>query len=645
MRNSSVFILRSGQACLAAAWLALALTLFLTAAVEAAPVLKFDDPTAPGGTVSWAGPGSGIVGTDIQFQSILGIDTPENAGGVPLLCNACQMDFVTGLASAQFTPDGAIVITGSSVATSVTLTGGVPDLGIPDGSTLMTGVFTGTPQEGIGPGRDFGLFIGSGDATFVHPALVDHFGLGGLDFQFATSDIQTIVALNEITGAFTGTVFNADLNLTVPVAAVLVDKQVSCNGAAFVDAMLVAANNDGTNGCSALDGQPIAVQYQVQNTGEGTAFQCVLTVVQQDGTPSSFSPAPIPVGNIPPGQTTPLIVAVNSPQNCSDDLEAEEPDTATVTCCTVDPSQQDPPGCPDGFGISAFDTATFTCVKPILNVAKVCVDANSDGIAEITVTADAVGSEANLVNCAATDLLFRDDPTCPADVGVGTLVALTPANPFTIDAGGQQVLTGFTPPPPLSADACNTVSVTCTIEGTNTTITDSANAVCPGVGQGCLHRTPGFWGNHPGITSLFLPLGVCGVELDTVAANSVTSATEAICSVGNDGQILGPQLTQLVRQCTAALLNVAASASGGGNCPGDFPPLAGLLTGCCGAESVCTGDPVAGLTIQSCIDQLDAFNNSPDTLPPFDPFVSPGPADPSLCQASRNNGVVVTPAQ
>ncbi len=167
----------------------------------------------------------------------------------------------------------------------------------------------------------------------------------------------------------------------------------------------------------------------------------------------------------------------------------------------------------------------------------------------------------------------------------------------------------------------------------------------PVPGQGCLTHTPGFWGNHPLITSQFLPQTVCGVELDTVQAGSVTSATEAICSVGNDHTILGPELTQLVRQCTAALLNVAASASGGGNCPGDLPFLASLLEGCCGADSVCTGDPVAGLTVQSCIDQLDAFNNSPDTLPPFGPFVNPGPANPAQCQAARNNGVVVTPAQ
>ena len=97
----------------------------------------------------------------------------------------------------------------------------------------------------------------------------------------------------------------------------------------------------------------------------------------------------------------------------------------------------------------------------------------------------------------------------------------------------------------------------------------------------------------------------------------------------------GPQLTQLVRQCTAALLNVAASTSGGGNCTADLPPLTALLDGCCGAESVCTGDPVEGSPSSPAIDRLDAFNNSIDTLPPFGPFVRPGPADPSLCQEAE----------
>jgi hypothetical protein len=424
-----------------------------------------------------------------------------------------------------------------------------------------------------------------------------------------------------------------DIGVLVSTCAVQVDKQISCDGGAtWVDAGLVLVpTDDGANGCTAVDGTPILVRYQVNNAGQVPLHACVLTETNTAfGAPGSV---PTPLA---PGATTAFIPAPQTPL-CSNSLEANEPNTASVSCfCQADLNPDDK--------VSASDSADLTCVTPELNVDKVCVDANSDGIGLVTVTASAVGSEANLVDCAATDRLFRDDPTCPANVGEGTPVPLAPANPFTILAGGQRVLTGLTPAPPLSANACNTVSVTCTIEGTDETITASDDAVCPGAGKGCLTRTPGFWGNHPHITDDFLPLTVCGVALNTVDAGSGTSATEAICSVGRDGQILGPQLTQLVRQCTAALLNVAASASDGGNCLADSPPLTSLLNGCCGAASVCTGDPVAGLTIQSCIDQLDAFNNSPDTLPPFGPFVSPGPADSSLCRDSRNNGVVVTPA-
>jgi hypothetical protein len=227
-------------------------------------------------------------------------------------------------------------------------------------------------------------------------------------------------------------------------------------------------------------------------------------------------------------------------------------------------------------------------------------------------------------------------------IGVGTdtktsgLVAfygLDPSTPFTF-ANTEIVATG------LVVGANNSLAGSVT----NSDLTNVTQLPPPPPGAGCLTRTPGFWGNHPDITALFLPVTVCGVVLNTVEAGSGTSATEAICSVGTDNKILGPQLTQLVRQCTAARLNVAASASGGGNCPGDFPDLTAVLTGCCGDASVCTMDPDKGL-IEMCIELLDAFNNSdPDTLEPFGPFVSPGPADPSKCQDSKGNEVVVTPA-
>jgi hypothetical protein len=424
---------------------------------------------------------------------------------------------------------------------------------------------------------------------------------------------------------------NKDIAVLVASCAVQVDKQISCDGGAtWVDAGLVLNNDDGTNGCTAIDETPILVRWMVNNAGDVPLHACVLTE-----TNTAFgAPGSVPTPILP--DATIVIPAPQTPL-CSDALENNEPDTASVSCfCRADLNPDDK--------VSASDSADLTCQsRPELSVQKVCVDQNNDGIGEITVTVAASAADLDLVNCQATDNLFRADPTCPADQGAATLVPLNPPNPFNVPAGGQVQLTGLTPAPPLTANACNTVSVTCTIESTGETLMDSANAVCPGAGEGCLTRTPGFWGNHPAITSQFLNVEVCGVTIDNVLANDVTSAIEAICSVGRDGQILGPQLTQLVRQCTAAALNIAASGEGGGNCSSEFPNLDAQMAACCGAQSACTGDPSEGFTVNSCIEILDAFNNSSDTLAPFGPFVSPGPADSSVCRDSRNNGVVVTP--
>ena len=166
----------------------------------------------------------------------------------------------------------------------------------------------------------------------------------------------------------------------------------------------------------------------------------------------------------------------------------------------------------------------------------------------------------------------------------------------------------------MSADACNEVAVSCAQAGTGATVTATDDTVCPGQGEGCFTRTPGFWGNHPDITEEFLNVQVCGVTIETSWPADGTSAIEAICSVGQDGRILGPQLTQLVRQCTAAALNIAASTEGGGNCTAEFPNLARQMDACCDARSVCTGTESEGFTVESCIEALDAFNNSIDTL-------------------------------
>ncbi|MCU0224246.1 MAG: hypothetical protein MUF27_09270 [Acidobacteria bacterium] len=159
-------------------------------------------------------------------------------------------------------------------------------------------------------------------------------------------------------------------------------------------------------------------------------------------------------------------------------------------------------------------------------------------------------------------------------------------------------------------------------------------------GDGCLTRTPGFWGNHPHVTTQYLSLDSCGLTLDSTLPRSIASATEDMCISGQDakGAKTSMQQLQLVRQCMAANLNLAASAAGGGSCDS---AIGARIAECC--ASLCNSG-AAGNTISRsmCIEDIDEFNNSADSLEPYGPFLSPGPADPSSCKSSRGNGWVNT---
>jgi hypothetical protein len=422
---------------------------------------------------------------------------------------------------------------------------------------------------------------------------------------------------------------NKDIAVIVQSCLVQVDKQISCDGGTtWVDQGLVFANEGGSQGCTTTDGTPILVRYQVRNAGLAPLRACVLTETNTAfGAPGSV---PTPIA---PGATLAFMPAPQTPA-CSDALENNEPNTASVNCfCQADLDPNDK--------VSANDSADITCQsEPGLSLVKLCADPGPDGRNAITITATATSADLNFSSCTVTDTINLTDPTCPADVSVGTNVPVTPAT-FPLAAGASQVVTGSVGP--LANNACNTARISCTVATTGTVKTATDDVVCPAPGEGCFTHTPGFWGNHPAITSQFLNVEVCGVTIDDVEAFSTTSAIEAICSVGRDGQILGPQLTQLVRQCTAAALNIAASTEGGGNCSSEFPSLDAQMAACCSAESVCTGAEPDGFTVNSCIETLDAFNNSIDTLAPFGPFVGSQRADSSVCRDSRNNGVVVTP--
>jgi hypothetical protein len=170
---------------------------------------------------------------------------------------------------------------------------------------------------------------------------------------------------------------------------------------------------------------------------------------------------------------------------------------------------------------------------------------------------------------------------------------------------------------------------------------DTADVACRDAG--CLTRTPGFWGNHPDVTAKLLDVTSCGLTLSETAAGLQGSVTEDLCSLGTDKKFYGsPQEAQLVRQCAAAALNLAASGSFGGSCAEALTPA--RYQACCGSAAACAS------ATGSCIEDVTGFNESYDTLldasgrelslchelglgPPCD-------AAPLQCQTAGGNGFI-----
>jgi len=88
------------------------------------------------GSISYAGGATPLVGADIQVDNVTGVDgTPANDGVTLLLSNA-TLNFTTG----NFSGSDATTWFFSGGG-SISLTGGVPALGIADGTTLFSGSF------------------------------------------------------------------------------------------------------------------------------------------------------------------------------------------------------------------------------------------------------------------------------------------------------------------------------------------------------------------------------------------------------------------------------------------------------------------------------------------------------------------------
>jgi len=187
-------------------------------------------------------------------------------------------------------------------------------------------------------------------------------------------------------------------------------------------------------------------------------------------------------------------------------------------------------------------------------------------------------------------------------------------------------------------------------------------------GEGCITQTPGFWCNRPLATHFLLPLRVCGITLDGVAAATQGSAIEDLV-FGNDHTIdngrtgvdpaslgypngIAPQNLQLVRKCAAAQLNLAATRAAEGSCDSELPGIEQRISECCMPEQ-CTAS-ADDIAASGCIEDLGEFNNEdfdgfelgiPETFPSSNGtgqagYFPPGAADSSICSEANGNGFI-----
>lgn len=249
-----------------------------------------------------------------------------------------------------------------------------------------------------------------------------------------------------------------------------------------------------------------------------------------------------------------------------------------------------------------------------------------------------LGQVAGFANAVLACGVSDKDPSCDIDGTVGLdFVAKCDVAGGNLDSGECVVmrLSIAGELPTLGPGAAMTVTkagrdcVSACIQG------PSCNPCVQPPDDACLTRTAGFWGTHPHIADDFLPVTVCGHDLNQTAAGSCDSATEALCVSGGRESRSNPPYTQLVRQLTAAKLNLAASAANGGTCGAEIEARIAECEGLCGASKQV-------ISASGCIEDLDAFNNSQDTVPSTPaPFDSPGPAQPGDCQSANGNGVVI----
>jgi hypothetical protein len=165
-----------------------ALCLFALPVVSiAAPILDFGIISPTNGMLSYAGADSSLIGSSIEVDHVVGLDSFAN-DGVVAACSSCSLNFQTGASEGGWDFGAGGVIT---------LTGGIdfPDstTNITTGSTLLHGTFNSATVVDLGSGAYQFQIVGGSFTDTKHPELLAFYGMpsgqyiGGLNISFSTS--------------------------------------------------------------------------------------------------------------------------------------------------------------------------------------------------------------------------------------------------------------------------------------------------------------------------------------------------------------------------------------------------------------------------------------------------------------------------
>jgi hypothetical protein len=204
--------------CLVLRTAILLLAICTSASPALAVSLLFDQLPNSGGTLSYDGTGGPLIGTDIVFDSIVGVGTPLNSGAVLTLIDG-RLNFTTGANLLEPPPvfgwggGGSFVLTADAVLDNL-----LNDVIVPANDTpLLVGTFVGTPTlaaVGLVGGNQINISAFGFDNK--HPDVLAYFGLTPELFQFAESTISTNDLILNPNLGFTATVAEADITNTAP---------------------------------------------------------------------------------------------------------------------------------------------------------------------------------------------------------------------------------------------------------------------------------------------------------------------------------------------------------------------------------------------------------------------------------------------